>query len=57
MSGHEQVSFVIPCVDSSGEIQERLLGKERVSSTTAKVLFDLVRVAFCCFGLELRNLM
>ena len=38
MSRNEQVAFVIRYVDRNGEIQERLLGMEHVSSTTAKAL-------------------
>ena len=38
VSRHEQVSFVLRYVDSNGEIQERLLGMEHVSSITAEVL-------------------
>lgn len=56
VSRREQVSFVLRYVDRSGEIQERLLGMEHVSSTTAEALFDLVKMVLARFGLELRNL-
>ena len=50
------MSFVLRYVDRCGEIQERLLGMEHVSSTTAEALFDLVKMVLSRFGLELRNL-
>ena len=53
---HEQVSFVLRYVDSNGETQERLLGMEHVSSTTAEVLLELVKSVFDRFGLNLQSL-
>lgn len=52
-----RVSIVLRYVDSTGEIQERLLRMEHVSSTNAEALLDLVKVVFDRFGLELTNLM
>ena len=51
-SRREQVSIVLRYVDSIGEIQERLLGMEHVSPTTA----DVVKMVFDRFDLELKNL-